>query len=66
MHEFEEYPHWLHLELCGDNTFHRKIGDIPGILVAQDVFVEDVERNGRRHMTIKNPSRGGYVNPYAA
>lgn len=24
------YPHWQHLELMGENTFHRAIGVIPG------------------------------------
>lgn len=33
-------------------TVHRERGDIPGILKAQDVFVEE---DG--HLTIKNPSK---------
>lgn len=66
MDEFKDYPHWLHLELCGDAVFHRRIGEIPGILEAQDVFIEGEERNGRRQLTISNPSKSGYINRYVA
>lgn len=46
------YPHWDYMHLTGADTFHREIGDIPGITKAQDVFVVE---DGV--LTIKNPSK---------
>jgi hypothetical protein len=40
------------MELTGEGTFHRKVGDIPNITPANDVFVFV---DG--YLTIENPSK---------
>jgi len=48
----KKYPHWEHMHLAGEGTFHREIGDIPSITPAQDIFV--IEEG---HLVLKNPSK---------
>jgi hypothetical protein len=44
---------WLRSVSAEDYAIHRQHGDIPGILIARDVFV--VSEDG--HISIKNPSK---------
>lgn len=35
----------------------RELGDIPGILIAQDIFVQETDDRGNTHFVIKNKSK---------
>ena len=44
------YPHWEHMHLAGEGTFHRAIGDIPGCVPAVDIFIEKTTDQVRREL----------------
>lgn len=50
----ENWDSW-NTDVYGVKT--REVGDIPGILVAKDVFVQELDERGDVRFVIKNPSK---------